>query len=831
MSNYYKIGIVISLLLMGVITSACLTASSTPLVKISNEGKVQIPITYARDASEEVMSIADELGKHLERITTHSFQVEEYDQKQSIIVGTSREWPEVIPDVPEGESSSLRREDYVLKTTIDGSLFVVGRTEAGLRNALWDLMFRIGFRQFFPSQHWEIWPHRPDLSLALDVYETPSYPFRLLTVGVSSATWPENSKAAKQWKVRNRMEPAFFLETGHVYDRIIGAFPDHFEEYPEDVVANGKLDPSRQTALQVALRYAELEFRKNPNKDSVSMDPSDGGGWRKDSPLGSPSNQAVVLANHVAKSIRKLYPGKKVGIYAYNEHSAAPDIEVDRDVVVSVATSFIKGGYTVEQLLRDWQQMGATTGIREYLSVFSWDHDLPGRSSAASPDYLAKSIKHFYDLGARYWRSEGSNGWGAHGVGYYLASRFLWDIRETHNMEWFLQDFYTQSFGNAASVMEEFFTQFLFKDSKPMLSQDLIGRMYRMLDKALQIVDSEEDARRVMDFVLYTRYVELMLHYRSASGKARVVAYQDLARFAYQNRASDMFNSYAIFRNIPSRDPHLKTIPRWNEPEGGHPLKMTSPMTVDELIVLLEEGIQNNPVVDFEPVGYSSNLIPLSTGTSENGKTGSVNTEKGITVRGTNTLYLHSSSIEKGFRFRVRGGLIYGSMGPVRIHLYSNAHPILEEPVDTVEVIADKSFQEVQLMSPYSGLHKLVIIDGGDRTELIWPAGQYLGVPLSPEYNTRLWGRYDLAFYVPKGTQVVAGYSALPKGRVLLPNGQTIFRFDSMDGPGYFQIEVPAGMDGSSWTLSASGEKLLLTVPPFASRGEAELLIPQEIIP
>jgi hypothetical protein len=51
-------------------------------------------------------------------------------------------------------------------------------------------------------------------------------------------------------------------------------------------------------------------------------------------PLGSPSDQAVTLANHVAQAVRAAYPGRKVGMNAYNEHSPRRDFDVDPDVVV-----------------------------------------------------------------------------------------------------------------------------------------------------------------------------------------------------------------------------------------------------------------------------------------------------------------------------------------------------------------------------------------------------------------------------------------------------------------------------------------------------------------
>ena len=63
---------------------------------------------------------------------------------------------------------------------------------------------------------------------------------------------------------------------------------------------------------------------------------------------------------------------------SYNYHSPPPSIKVHPNVVVSVATAFIKGGLTVDEITDGWAKQGATLGVREYYSVNTWDRDQPG---------------------------------------------------------------------------------------------------------------------------------------------------------------------------------------------------------------------------------------------------------------------------------------------------------------------------------------------------------------------------------------------------------------------------------------------------------------------
>ncbi len=74
---------------------------------------------------------------------------------------------------------------------------------------------------------------------------------------------------------------------------------------------------------------------------------------------------------------------------AYNDHSPPPDIDVDPDVVVTVATMFLRGGNTVDRALDGSRARKADVGIREYLSYYGMSHDYPGKTRA--PTWIISS--------------------------------------------------------------------------------------------------------------------------------------------------------------------------------------------------------------------------------------------------------------------------------------------------------------------------------------------------------------------------------------------------------------------------------------------------------
>src|SRR6266446_4514520 len=120
--------------------------------------------------------------------------------------------------------------------------------------------------------------------------------------------------AFEKWQERNRMVSGFFVPRGHSWQGIPKAKKAFLEEHPNVFAARtdgkprAKLDPAEPGALEIATEYfseiMEKELKKNPQADGISVEPTDGGGWREDSPLGSPSNQAVTVANHVAPALQ-----------------------------------------------------------------------------------------------------------------------------------------------------------------------------------------------------------------------------------------------------------------------------------------------------------------------------------------------------------------------------------------------------------------------------------------------------------------------------------------------------------------------------------------------
>src|SRR4051812_17400385 len=129
------------------VTSAALQAAPA---RLAEHGSALQPVVIAENAAPTTKAAAERLASYLERITSAKFAVKTGDGTTGIAVG-------LVDDFPALESDVAGREEYVLHSHAHG-LHVIGAKKAGLDHAVWDLLYRIGYRQFFPGPTWEVVP-------------------------------------------------------------------------------------------------------------------------------------------------------------------------------------------------------------------------------------------------------------------------------------------------------------------------------------------------------------------------------------------------------------------------------------------------------------------------------------------------------------------------------------------------------------------------------------------------------------------------------------------------------------------------------------------------
>jgi hypothetical protein len=178
-----------------------------------------------------------------------------------------------------------------------------------------------------------------------------------------------------------------------------------------------------------------------------------------------------------------------------------------------------------------------------------------------------------------------------------------------------------------------------------------------------------------------------------------------------------------------------------------------------------------------------------------------------------------------------------------RPHLISLFSPkaVDIKAVDTNDICRpDGKEREVILKTPYPGLHRVLLRDGGDYSYIKWPEEMPVTLPASMEtqgVKNQFRGAWTLYFYVPRGTKHVAGWASriaswAPRisGKLVDPDGQAVIDFRETED-GWFKTPVKPGQDGKLWKfVESQGDRRLVTVPPYFARRSQDLLLPKEVI-
>ena len=817
----------------GCATGARVDDASVKPTRVTVKGSPLMPVVVGDGASDRVKAAAATLAEYLATISSAKIEVTGGDGATGLAVGLAGDFPKLGLAGRFAVGGIDDREHYLLKSHARG-VHVIGATESAVEHAVWDLLYRLGHRQFFPGRTWEVIPRTPDVSIAVNADQRPDYRARRIWYGFG--LWDYNRKPYEQWCTRNRAVMGFNLRTGHAYDGIISANKKAFDANAEFYgllagkrtstkicIGNPKL---RALVVAHAIRY----FETHSDADSISMDPSDGGGWcecDRCAALGSISDRALTLANAVAQAAGRRFKGKYVGMYAYSRHSPPPNIRAHPNVVISIATGFIRGGYTVDELIEGWAAKGATIGMREYYSVNMWSRNLPGAARGANIEYLKRTIPHFHAKGARFMSAESGDCWGPCGLGYYLAARMLWDVDEAKRIDALVDDFLTRAFGPARAPMGEFY-RLIDGANRPLLCDDLLARMYRLLDKAGQLAGTPEIHARVGDLILYTHYVELFRDYRAAKGAARQAAFERLIRHAYRMRGTMMVHSKALYRDLVRRDRQV-TIPpaaAWGVSEAKNPWKSSKPFGQIELKDLLAAGIAKYRVAQIKDAEFGMELVPATPLKLPKVEPGSA----GSHGRGVQTFYTWVDKSSTEIALKVTGGLIahYRDRGHAKVDLW-RVGAEGEKHVAHGRTAPDGVDRTIVLRPKQAGLHKITVSDGNDATRVRWAETTPMTIVSSRREPGNLAMRWSLYFYVPRGTKTV-GLFADGAGTLHDGAGNTVFKFDGRK-PGFHSIPVPKGQAGSLWKFhQCTGKRLLLTVPPFLARSGAELLLPKKVV-
>jgi len=797
-------------LLLALLGAGCAPLAGRPTeLLLADHGTAALPIVIAADASDATKAVAAELAGYLEQISGAKFDIQIGDGARGIVLRVEK--------LPAREAFVIRSEPH--------RLLLAGGSDLGVSHAAFRLLELLGCRWFFPSKAWEIIPSQRRLAVAVGEADQPRILARRIWYGYGffDAT---ARKDYETWARHNRMASSFRVSAGHAWQSIIADNSKVFAEHPEyRALVKGKrqgeqLCVSNPDVQHLAVEWALKFFQKNPDREMVSMECSDGDGQCECdacAKLGSISDRVFLLANIVARAVAEKYPDKQVGCLAYNQHSEPPSFPLEPNVYVQLTAGFIRGRYRHEELIDLWARKTRNLGFYEYFSVWLWDFDkLPG-GNGANLARTQQMIRRYLAAGATSFDAESGNNWGVHGRGYYIANRLLWN--PDADVPSLLTDFYEKAFGPGAAAMRRYYER-LAPENEPLLSRSLVGEAFRDVAEAVRLARSRPDVQARLDQLKhYLRYVHLRWMLDNETDKARrkeltlaalTLVYR--TRYEYMNHwaamRSEWVNQAAKEFNEPTWTAHDRSIKPW---------MIETPVTAAETEQWFQEGLayfQPQPVTE---VKFSADLAPA-------GFTNGPPAEAQQHYQRSARYALHSPD-GNPLELEVTPGTIawYRDRPDARYTLTD----IADATNTTGRLPLDGAPHKLTFKVPRPGTYFFECDDSAagwrirSAATLVLQRGRgYLHLGQMP----------PMFFYVPKGTRAIQYFWKGPPHKVLDPDGKLVHH-QKQTGE-IVTIPVPAGMDGRCWSFRelVPGHLWFFNVPNYLAASPRALLLPRELL-
>ena len=805
--------------------------TSAQTAKLAENGKALMPIVVADEASKNV---ATELQIYLKQITGADFKVEVGDGKSGIVVGTLAQFPDPELDKPLVVRGVRGREAFAIRTDAK-RVRLIAATDKALGHVQYRFLELLGVRWFFPAKHWEVVPKKSTLTFNTDQSDRPVILSR--GIWVSWGFFPNSPETPHErgygqarstteyfdYMRRNLQGGSMQVNTGHAWFEIIKNNPKLWE-HPEYFALVGgkrqvhweaKLEMGNPELRQFMVDYALDYFAKNPNSDMISLDPNDGGGW-SESPesaaLGNVSDQLFTMINQVAKAVKAKYPGKMVGLYAYNFHSMPPKFELEDNVYIQMPTAFTQGKYDLTDLLDMWPKKAKNFGLYTYGGLWEWTQNMKWISSKGLEGTIQNYVRH----NATSISAESGNDWGPSGKMYYLQTKLMWNPNA--DVKAIEQDFYDKAFGPAAPAMKKYYD--LAETSvveNGGISRNTFGLALRHLDEAGRAAkDDAEATRRIDDIKQYLHYIHLNWEWdrvnalapAGVSTPAKEKAWHGRWEQTYRERFSYMthFQAQSV-KGYVSYEAAAKEFP-------------DKPFTREERDAQWQEMMDTYKPLEIHEREFSYDLLPVNFGE------GGSETRQHFPNRAGFNLY---SDGKQPLSFKIQTDALPGFEGrpDARYRLFDLNDT--EKVVDTGRMLLDGKSHELKWNLP-KGPYGLDFDGMQGSWTFIAPKGQ----PVT-QGNLKLWPRnqqgplQDMFFYVPKGTTQIEFAQRGRAIKIVDPNGEDA-KVKAQNGD-TFILEVPAGTDGKVWKAPDFALNYIWfhNIPNHLAAAPSSLLVPREV--
>jgi len=827
---------------------------------VTEQGREPCAIVVGQGASEGRMALATDLQRWLHEMTGTTVPITAEPKAtgaRCILMGTAADRP---AQAKRERLTALGAEGFVVRSA-GRRLWLLANTELGLQHAVYAFLEHLGCRWLFPDPVWTVVPKRPDLAADVHIRSKPVFDFRRIWYGWGHRTKKLRNDHVAWWR-HNRQLGHFRTDCGHAYERYV---PRRlFKQHPEwFALVDGKRKAAQLCVTNPEVQQRVIDgvlaaFRKDPSRNMCSVEPNDGKGYcecEKCRKLGGHSDGAFHLANVVAKAVRKEFPDKWVGLYAYAYHSEPPQFPIEPGVYIQVTTGFRYTKLTFDQQVTAFRKLGARLGVYDYFSVYPWDYDMPGRPEASRVYEMAKCIRHYRDLGLSTYDAESSCNWGPNGLGYWMASKLMWNC--DLDPKALVADFCTHAFGRAAEPMRRLYERWATGERfSPR------GLKLALLDlKQAYALEHDASPRARLDRVaMYLHWLRLWTDYDRAArwnqwNKLVAAPTDEILRRAravivYTNRLTDtglihvlpqLYTSwfkkrFRALERIEGFD--IKQADAWKKERSDIP----SPDEVASDFAADLKSLDSLAAVEIDGTAFSDTLVPLANRVPEavkawgNVARSPLRVEDGVHIfaaKAGERLSLTYTPFDRGHTVDCHWTL----------RRVGEAKPVAEGDVKAakgkpatvaVTVPSDGLFA----FDPGTDYWKAAQIGFGERPLVVWAGrADQPGRPRRKPFRLwQPWAKQPLYFFVPKGTRhfvvgIASGGDPYTTLVLSTADGTTVVDDKKVLSGDQVSVIVPHGKDGAVWSVSLSSLRCVVElygVPPYVARRPGELLVPEE---
>lgn len=522
-------------------------------------GKTTYGIVVSNNASVTEKNAAEELKEYLQQISRASFMVSSIPGRRNIYVGYEKSfaiYQGIEPFDDDSDGFSIKK--------IGHDLIIYGGRERGTMYGVFRFLQEYLGIQWYTPDYTKI-PERKQFRLGdISLSETPIIKYRNTDFFCAkNIPWmAHNYMNTRNKNSKNSYGVKVCYSGTHSMGKLLPA-SKYFKTHPEyfayrdshRLEKKGQLCLSNPDVLKIITDGILSEIEKHPNAVIYDVSQLDNKNYctcnkcvAMEQKYGGHSGLMIWFVNQVAREVKKKYPEKYIGTFAYHYTRPAPsNIRPDDNVVIRLCTNGCcfshplsdecnKANAAFMKDLKDWSRLTDKIYIWDYIVNY-------GNYIAPYPNIqvLGPNLKTFADyhvIGVFEEAQSGTLGNAFEEMKSWLVGQLMWNPEQDSDklVSMFIKDYY----GKAADDILSYYNLCLSlvdQDThlngrtdipKHPFTDEFIEESYKILEKALACAENDTVKERVRKVMMQPAALECARHPKAFYKAGKWPEFKDL---------------------------------------------------------------------------------------------------------------------------------------------------------------------------------------------------------------------------------------------------------------------------------------------------------------